>query len=100
MRIDRFLLAAWLLLAPLLASAQEVLPPEIVTFVAAEYPASARAAGVEGVVDLELTVEADGTVSDVSVTTPAGFGFDEAAAAAARKLLFKPATRDGVAQKS
>jgi TonB family protein len=45
---------------------------------------------------LLLTIEADGTVSDVKVDLPGGYGFDEAAAAAAKKFTFKPATRDGV----
>lgn len=60
-----------------------------------EYPPAARAAGVGGVVGMRLEIDADGAVTDVRVLRPAGFGFDEAAATAARKMKFRPATRDG-----
>ena len=63
--------------------------------VEAIYPAAARAAGRSGVVGLELTVAADGSVADVKVTRPAGFGFDEAAVAAVKRMRFRPATHDG-----
>src|SRR6185312_15094198 len=63
--------------------------------VEAVYPPEARAAGVSGAVGLELAVDANGNVTDVKVTRPAGFGFDDAAVAAARQLKFRPATHDG-----
>ncbi|MGZ3440219.1 MAG: energy transducer TonB, partial [Polyangia bacterium] len=59
------------------------------------FPPQARAAGVSGTVGLELTVDADGNVTDVKVTRAAGFGFDESAVAAARQLKFRPAVHDG-----
>jgi TonB family protein len=46
-------------------------------------------------VDLVLVVDADGHVSEAKVVAPVGHGFDEAAIAAAQKILFEPATRDG-----
>ncbi|MCE9577884.1 MAG: TonB-dependent receptor [Deltaproteobacteria bacterium] len=70
-------------------------PPTIATYVAAEYPADARAAGREASVELELTVGADGQVLDARVVTPVGDGFDEAALAAVRQFVFTPATKDG-----
>jgi TonB family protein len=57
------------------------------------YPDAARRAG--GTVALELEVHPDGSVDEVRVVKAAGFGFDEAAVAAARRFKFRPATRDG-----
>jgi protein TonB len=59
------------------------------------YPEQARRDGVEGDVRLELLVTADGTVTEVRVLEPAGHGFDEVAAKAARQILFRPAERGG-----
>ncbi len=69
--------------------------PVLVERVAPVYPEAARQAGIGGTVGLELTVGPDGTVSDAKVVKPAGFGFDEAALAAARRFRFRAATRDG-----
>jgi TonB family protein len=46
-------------------------------------------------VDLDLVVDAEGHVTKATVVTPRGHGFDEAAIAAAQKIEFEPATRDG-----
>ena len=46
-------------------------------------------------VALKLTIDVAGAVTQAVVETPAGHGFDEAALAAARKLEFSPAMRDG-----
>ncbi len=59
------------------------------------YPEAARKAGIGGVVGLELTVSAAGQVTAANVARSAGFGMDEAAAAAARRYKFRPATRHG-----
>lgn len=68
-------------------------PPELVKFVEATYPEQARAQGLDAVVILELTVDAEGKVTDAKVKSPAGHGFDEAAVAAALKFEFRPARR-------
>ncbi len=68
-------------------------PPRLVTFVDATYPTEARAAGLEGEVELELTVDVTGHVSQARVVAPAGHGFDEAAEDAARRFVFEPARR-------
>ncbi len=68
-------------------------PPELVTFVEADYPEQARADGREGSVVLELTVDAEGKVTEARVKESAGYGFDEAAVAAALKFVFRPAQR-------
>lgn len=59
------------------------------------YPEATRKAGVGGTVGLELTVGVDGSVTEVKVLRPAGFGLDEAATAAAKQFKFRPATRSG-----
>ncbi len=94
-RASPFVLAA-LLVAPRTALAQApIIPPEIVTNVAPDYPEAKRGSGERATVVLVLTLDAEGAVSDAKVQSGAGEAFDEAALAAARKLVFKPATRDG-----
>lgn len=72
-----------------------IVPPQLVYFQEAKYPEQAFAEGLEAEVVLKLVVAVDGTVSEVEVLEPAGRGFDEAAAAAAKQFLFTPAQRDG-----
>jgi TonB family protein len=72
-----------------------VVPPRLLQFVEASYPDEARAAGLTADVLLRLRVEADGSVSEAEVMTPAGHGFDEAAVAAARRFVFAPAQNNG-----
>jgi protein TonB len=59
------------------------------------YPASAREAGVEGLVRVEVSVGADGSVTSARVLVGLGHGLDEAALEAARRASFEPATRCG-----
>ena len=63
----------------------------------ADYPRQAVADKVRADVTVDLVVEVtvEGTVKNASVVEPKGHGFDEAAVAAAMKLRFQPATRDG-----
>lgn len=72
-----------------------VVPPELVRFEEATYPQQALERGLEAEVLLALVVALDGSVSSVEVVTPAGHGFDEAAAEAAKRFVFTPARRDG-----
>lgn len=65
--------------------------PVLVTFVDAPYPAEAQAAGVEGHVVLDIEIDATGKVTNVTIETPAGHGFDEAAVTAAQQFVFSPA---------
>ncbi|HEY6461022.1 MAG TPA: energy transducer TonB [Polyangiaceae bacterium] len=62
---------------------------------APEYPASARADGIEGSVGLELVVGVTGGVESARVVRGVGHGLDEAALAAAHRFHFAPATRAG-----
>lgn len=56
---------------------------------------AARAAGVEGKVRVQLTVDETGHVVDVKLLQGLGYGLDEAALAAARQAEFEPAVRCG-----
>lgn len=73
----------------------EVVPPKLVHFEHATYPARAQAQNLEAEVVLKLTIERDGSVSTAEVVEAKGSGFDEAAQAAALKFKFEPAMRDG-----
>jgi TonB family protein len=81
---------------PAPAPAPTLIPPSLNTHPDAPYPAQALLDRVEGNVGLELAIDATGQVAEVRVTTPAGHGFDESAASAARAFVFEPARRDGV----
>jgi protein TonB len=61
---------------------------------------AARAAGVEGKVRVELTVDETGRVVDVRMLSGLGYGLDEAALAAARSATFEPALRCGKATRA
>ena len=66
-------------------------PPELLETVEAEYPEAAIEARVEGPVKLRLTISATGEVSEAQVIESPGYGLGEAAAAAARQFVFRPA---------
>jgi TonB family protein len=76
-------------------SSSAVKEPELVTFVPADYPKEANEKGIEGDVDLVLVIDQEGHVEKAEVLAPAGHGFDEAAVAAAKRFVFRPAERDG-----
>jgi periplasmic protein TonB len=70
--------------------------PRAIERVEIEYPAAARAAGVEGRLVLQATVDTNGKVRDVIVVEPVGPEIDEPAQAAFKRWRFEPATRCGV----
>src|SRR5947207_1180958 len=69
--------------------------PVLVESVNAEYPEEARKQGLGATVTLEIDIAADGAVTAVRVVRGAGFGFDAAAVAAAKRFKFKPAMERG-----
>jgi protein TonB len=69
--------------------------PKLVKLPQPAYTDSARAAGIEGKVRLEITVDENGKVVDVKPLTSLGHGLDEAAVAAARAATFEAAVRCG-----
>jgi protein TonB len=69
--------------------------PKPVNIVQPAYTDDARGAQIEGKVRVEITVGADGTVTDVRVLAGLGHGLDEAALAAAKASTFEPGTSCG-----
>ncbi len=69
--------------------------PKLLDLPQPAYTEAARAAGVEGKVRVELTVDEGGRVVDVRVLSSLGHGLDEAAVAAAKAASFAPAMRCG-----
>jgi TonB family protein len=79
------------------AGASEVTLPVVTRNDGAAYPRQALDDGFRGAAEvaLTLTIDASGAVTKAVVEEPVGHGFDEAAVAAAQKLEFRPAMRDG-----
>ena len=73
-----------------------VQPPRLIEQVPAQYPDEATREGLEGAVDLSLTISPDGEVADVTVVhaVPSGI-FDQAAIDAVRSWKYQPKTVDG-----
>lgn len=69
--------------------------PKLVELPQPAYTEAARAAGVEGKIRIELTVDETGNVVGAKPLTSLGHGLDEAALAAARAARFSPAVRCG-----
>jgi TonB family protein len=72
-----------------------VKPPELLSPSQPEYPAAARAEGLEARVTLRLDIDREGAVTRAELVEPQGHGFDEAALRAAQGLRFTPAQRAG-----
>lgn len=70
--------------------------PVVVKKVNPDYPEMARQTGLEGMVVVRILVYKDGTVKDVIVVRPSGtsVGFEEAAVAACKQWVFKPAIQN------
>ena len=66
-------------------------PPRLLESVQPVYPESQRANGAGARVDLVLTLDETGSVTDAAVTQSGGADFDAAALSAARQLRFSPA---------
>jgi protein TonB len=90
------LLAAPAALAWVPCEQKGLVPPVPVVREAPEYPQAVRAIGMEGSVEVALTVLADGGVGWVRIlrAEPRGY-FEQAAADGVRRWRFRPATRDG-----
>jgi len=69
--------------------------PVLVSQVQPQYTDEARAARVQGTVELRATIREDGTVESVMVRKGLGYGLDQAAIAAVEQWKFIPAKRDG-----
>jgi TonB family protein len=76
--------------------AKESLPglieaPTILTKVDPQYPDLPRRAGIEGTVELEVSIDAKGKVTDVEVVRGLPLGLSDAAADAVRRWTYRPA---------
>jgi protein TonB len=77
-------------------AAGSIEPPVVLERVEPSYPELARRAGLEGVVELEISIDTTGRVTDVEVVRGLPLGLSEAAADAVRRWSFRPArTRAG-----
>jgi TonB family protein len=75
-----------------------VIPPQLVSSPKPEYPPMARNLRVEGIVVVSILVDENGRVQDVRMADPIEkkVGINEAALDAARRVTYKPATKEGV----
>lgn len=80
--------------------AEEIVKAKPQGFVQPTYTDDARAAGIEGRVRVQVTIDQAGTVLDAKVVSGLGHGLDESAIAAAKRMSFSAATRCGTAVKS
>ena len=65
--------------------------PALVTRVEPVYPDLARRAGIEGTVELEVSIDAKGAVTEVEVVRGLPLGLSDAAADAVRRWKYRPA---------
>ena len=70
-------------------------PPRLLREVKAQYTDEARRRGITGNVLLEIVINRDGTVGDVSIRRGLGAGLDQRAIDAVRQWSFAPARRLG-----
>src|ERR1044071_7999797 len=77
------------------AAPQLTKPPAIKKAVEPVYPPEALAGKLTADVTMTVDFDAEGKVTKVTVTTPVGQGFDEAARDAVMQYLFSPAEVDG-----
>ncbi|GEM_PF-1677191 len=70
-------------------------PAKVLRRVEPRYTPEARREMIQGVVVLEVVVDAQGDPARISVVSPLGFGLDERAIQAVSRWKFEPGTRDG-----
>jgi periplasmic protein TonB len=71
--------------------------PVVLSEVKPDYTAETKKQGIQGVVELSVVVNDDGTVGEVKVTRSLDdkYGLDEQAVIAMKKWRFRPGTKDG-----
>src|SRR5687768_16567642 len=81
------------------APGQGVTTPRVVKEVSPQYTNEAKAAAIQGLVELDVVVREDGSVGDDKVTKSldAVHGLDEESVKAMRQWVFEPGTKDGKA---
>src|SRR5207244_409542 len=83
--------------APEAPKADVILQPKPVKIVPPDYPSRAEERQLEGVVEIDFTINPDGTVGSPKVIseTPEGYGFATAAIKSFEKWKFKPKEVNG-----
>ena len=78
---------------------QGITAPKIIKSARPNYPPEAMRAKIQGRVQMEMVVQADGTVGEVRVVRSLDrkFGLDDAAVKAVKEMRFSPAMKDGMA---
>lgn len=79
-----------------LAGSRPIKPLRLISTPAAKYTDTARQNNVQGSVTLRINFQANGKIGNISVANILPGGLTEQAIAAARKIKFKPARRDGI----
>jgi protein TonB len=69
--------------------------PSLLSDFVIPYPEDLKKRGIEGLVVLSLSIDAQGNVTNARVLSGPGYGLNEVARDAARKLKFRPATKQG-----
>ncbi len=82
--------------APMVDEEKPDEPLKILSFSQAKYTDAAKQNDIEGTVLLRVTFLADGTIGRVSVLSGLGYGLTEQAIAAAHRIKFIPAKKNGV----
>lgn len=70
-------------------------PPQVLHVYLPEYTPKAREQGIEGELIVRALLQRDGKIKDVKVEKGLGYGLDERAVAAVKRLGFLPAQQDG-----
>ncbi len=71
--------------------------PHFIKQVKADYPEAAKHANIEGVVILQVDIDATGAVKKVELIQGLGYGCDESAIVAIQQSTFSPALAGGEA---
>jgi TonB family protein len=90
-----FYIFLFFLLSNGLYASSDIVPPRLIKYFPADYPAEALAAKIQGEVELILEVDEEGKVVNVVVSKGLGYGLDEAAKKAAFQFQFIPAKIKG-----
>lgn len=81
--------------APVQAAAKGTKRPVVIDMKKAEYPESAKAKKIQGDVVMDVVIDAQGKVTDVTVVKKLADELDAAATAAIKASTFRPGTKDG-----
>ena len=85
---------------PAAAAAADEKEPVLLHYERPIYPEAARKLRKEASIELRVTVDVSGRVTEAErVGPPVGFGFEQAARMAAFRAVYRPGTRDGVPAK-